>query len=192
MLLTGCHRYQSCFCRNRWKNSQSIFGAEFWSFPRVQQLSGYQSQPYKSTGWNKMYETSYPAKYRAPLDGALDKPLAQLPTSQPWGTLQKTWGLVQSTGESLRSCPEQAEGCFCSPSKLTCPPPWPQPVEKGAEGVVYLGLHEQRETAQHLCMLRTNVYPMGLSSEPQSPAGWSHCWAERETAWRLASVRNSK
>lgn len=87
------------------------------------------------------------------------------------------------------SCPEQAEGCFCSPSKLTCPPAWSQLVGKGAEGAWYLC---EQEAAQHLCVLRANVYPMGMSSEPQSPAGWSCCWAGRETAWRLVSVRNIK
>lgn len=106
--------------------------------------------------------------------------------------VQEPWDLVQSIGEPLESCPEQAEGCFCSPSELTCTPAQSQLVEKGAEGVWYLWLREQRETAQHLCVLGTNVYPTGLSPEPQSPAGWSRCWADRETAWRLVSVRNIK
>jgi len=37
-------------------------------------------------------------------------------------------------------------------------------------------------------MLKTNVCAVGLNSEPQSPAGWSCCWAGRETAWRLGCL----
>lgn len=51
--------------------------------------------------------------------------------------MQELWDLVQSIAESLENCPEQAEGCSCSPSKLICSPAGSWLVENGAEGVRY-------------------------------------------------------
>lgn len=44
---------------------------------------------------------------------------------------------MQRIAESLENCPEQAEGCSCSPSKLICSPAGSWLVENGAEGVRY-------------------------------------------------------